>query len=148
MYTHIYNDAGVDNKVLIMEVLPTCCHPSNTQLLLEPFTDFLSFSLLPLLSLKYVSDLAIPAPVFTSSMQSSCIMLCDTLSRSTITILCICQYMFVCESAQHCAYVFRSVLQIVRRRLYASLASTHIASALTCDYTFNMLGGGVMVTGC
>lgn len=44
MYTHIYNDAGVDNKVLIIEVLPTCCHPSNTQLLLEPFTDFLSFS--------------------------------------------------------------------------------------------------------
>lgn len=29
-HTHTHNDVCVNNKVLILEVLPACCHPHNT----------------------------------------------------------------------------------------------------------------------
>lgn len=81
-HTHVHNDVCVNNKVLILKVLPTCCHPSNTltdrhTALVRPFHSFplfffFFFLSLSLLSLKYVSDLAFPATTFIGFIQNSC----------------------------------------------------------------------------
>lgn len=54
--THVGNDAGVNNKVLILEVLPTRCAPVT-----QRWDRLAHFLLVFLLSLKHASDLAFPA---------------------------------------------------------------------------------------
>lgn len=85
-HTCIYNYARVNNRVLILKVLPTRCHPSSVltgrhTALVRPFRSFpLLFSPhsptnppqpFPSLSLKYVTDLAFPAATFGGFMRNS-----------------------------------------------------------------------------